>query len=206
MAFQSAPGTIGVVVDGRLSGQTAQNTLSFWQDGADPTVGDCITIATLVRDWYEGAVMPQLTNMLNVLKVTAKNLVVNEGARGIVPGTGTVGGISTEQAPNLVSCVISWDTGFGGKSSHGRNFLPGIPNANIAANTIESAFITFMVAAYQELLPGGAHDPTPYKWAVLSRKHLGVVMASAIAIPVANVYFTDDTVDSQRRRGPGRGK
>jgi len=32
------------------------------------------------------------------------------------------------------------------------------------------------------------------------------VMANAIAVPVANVYFTDNVVDSQRRRGPGRGK
>jgi len=34
----------------------------------------------------------------------------------------------------------------------------------------------------------------------------GITMAEAIAVPVLNVYFTDTTVDSQRRRLPGRGK
>jgi|SRR6185369_15579981 hypothetical protein len=206
MPFQPAPGVIGVVIEYDLNNQLAENTLYFFQNAADPTVSDCITIATLVRDWIEGAVFPQLSNQILVRKVVAKNLAVNEGARGVVIGTGANGGITTEMSPNLVAATITFDTGFGGKSSHGRNYIPAIPNVSININFLDPAFMTFMVAAYEELKPGGAHDPTPYSWSVLSRVHAGVVMANAIAVPVANVYFTDNVVDSQRRRGPGRGK
>lgn len=206
MAFQPAPGTIGVVVEGRLSGQLYENTLYFFQNGADPTIGDCQAIATLVSQWWTGSVLPNLTDSLVMVRVTAKNLFINGGAKGVQSMGGAAGGVATEQSPNNVSAVVTFDTGQSGKSSHGRNYIGGVPNAAIDVNTIDIGFIAQIIGAYQELLPGGGSDPTPYFWSVLSRQSGGIVAATALAVPVQNVYFTDNTVDSQRRRLPGRGK
>lgn len=206
MPFQPAPGTIGVQVECRLSGQQTINDLYFFQNGADPTIGDCLTIADLVRLWWIENILPNLSETLVAFRVIAKNLFVNGGAKGIIGFSGETGGIATEQAPNNVAAVVTFDTGQAGKSSHGRNYIPGVPNANITVNTIDSAFITAITDAYKQLLPGGLADPAPYFWSVLSRQSGGVVAAQATAVPVANVYFTDNIVDSQRRRLPGRGK
>lgn len=206
MAFQPAPGVIGVTIEGRDVQQMTINTLSFFQNGADPTVGDCQAINNLISSWYITEMLPLLCDVLTMLRVTSKNLYVNGGARATLSMAGNQGGVATEQAPNLVSAVVSWDTGQSGKSSHGRNYIPALPNSAIDTNNLDPAFITAVVAAYSELLPGGAFDAAPYYWSVLSRVSGGIVMANAIAVPVQNVYFTDDVVDSQRRRGPGRGR
>jgi len=206
MPFQPAPGVIGVVIEGRLSGQLYENTLYFFQNGADPTVGDCVTVAGVVADFFVGSILPLVTDSLVAFRVIAKNLFVNGGAKGVVSMNGQAGSVGTEQAPNNVCAVVTYDTGQSGKSSHGRNYIGGIPNAVIDVNTIDPTFAGDIVTAYQSLLPGGSHDPSPYSWAVLSRVSGGITMAEAIAVPVLNVYFTDTTVDSQRRRLPGRGK
>jgi hypothetical protein len=206
MPFQSAPGVIGVVVHGRLSGQLTNNTLYFHQNGADPTVGDCSAIASLVASWWNSEVLPSLNQNLIMVKVVAKNLVVNGGAKAVASMGGQVGGVTSEQAPNNIAPCITYDTGQSGKSSHGRNYIPGISNSDVADNDVEAAWANTILGAYQTLLPGGTHDPTPYFWSVLSRQAAGVVLANAIAVPVLNVYFNDTTVDSQRRRLPGRGK
>lgn len=206
MPFQTAPGTIGVVIHGRLSGETTNNDLYFFQNGADPTVGDCITIAQIVHDWWANAMLSLLPNTWQGVKVVAKNLVVNGGAKGVISATDLVGAIGTEQAPNNVAPVVTFDTGQSGKSSHGRNYIPGIPNANVDVNTIDPDWATSVSNGYRFLLPGGANDPSPYYWSVLSRQSGGILLGAAIAVPVLNVYFTDLTVDSQRRRLPGRGK
>jgi hypothetical protein len=206
MPFQPAPGTIGVVVHGLLNGQTTNNTLAFFQNAADPTVGDCSTIATLVNGWWAASVAPKLPDTWVGVKVTAKNLFVNGGAKAVISMVGVEGGSAGESMPNNVAPVVTFDTGQSGKSSHGRNYIPGIVNADVTINTISSTWAADIIAAYQALLPGGAFDPSPYFWSVLSRKSAGVTLLQAVAVPVLNVYFTDTTVDSQRRRLPGRGK
>jgi hypothetical protein len=206
MPFQPAPGTIGVVVHGLLNGETTNNTLYFFQDGADPTVGDCTTIATLVNTWWAANVAPKLPEMWIGVKVVAKNLFVNGGAKAVISMVGVEGGTAGESAPNSVAPVVTFDTGQSGKSSHGRNYIPGIVNADVTVNTVSSGWAADIITAYQQLLPGGANDPSPYFWSVLSRKSNNIVLAEAIAVPVLNVYFTDTTVDSQRRRLPGRGR
>lgn len=206
MPFQPVPGTIGIVVDCRLSGEVAQNTLYFFQNGADPTVGDCIAVATIVKNFYTNALMPLLATTLIGVKVVAKNLFINGGAKGVVSMAGSAGGVATEQATNNDAAVVTFDTGQSGKSSHGRNYVPGIPNAAITVNTLDPDFMAGVIAAYETLLPGGDNDPAPYFWSVVSRQSGGIVAAEGLAVPVMNVYFTDDIIDSQRRRLPGRGK
>lgn len=206
MPFQPAPGTIGVVIHALLSGQTYNNTLYFFQDGADPTVGDCTTVAQNVADWWDATIRQKITDSWQGVKVTAKNLFINGGAKAVISITGQQGVVATEQAPNSVCAVVTFDTGQSGRSSHGRNYIGGVPNANIDVNTIDPAWANDIIGGYQQLLPGGPFDPSPYFWSVLSRQSGGVVSAQAIAVPVLNVYFTDTTVDSQRRRLPGRGR
>lgn len=206
MPFQPAPGTIGVQIEGRLSGQQYINDLYFFQNGADPTVGDCATLGGLLVGWWNNEILPNICDNFLGIRVVAKNLFVNGGAKSVQSLNGQQGSIETEAQPNNVAVVVTFDTGQSSKSSHGRNYIGAVPNAQVDVNTINPAFATAIIDAYKALLPGGAYDPTPYFWSVLSRQSNNVVMAEAIAVPVLNVYFTDTTVDSQRRRLPGRGK
>lgn len=206
MPFQPAPGTVGVIIEGRLVGQQYENTLAFFQNGADPTVGDCSALATNAKDWWNTLMLPMLCDTLIMLRVTAKNLFVNGGAKAVISMDAMQGAVSTEQAPSNVAAVVTFDTGQSSKSSHGRNYIGAVPNSVIDVNTLEGGFCSDIISAYQQLLPGGTYDPSPYYWSVLSRQSNSVVLAAAIAVPVLNVYFTDTTVDSQRRRLPGRGR
>jgi len=77
---------------------------------------------------------------------------------------------------------------------------------------MSAPFMADMIAAYSQLLVGGAALPVGWEWVVVSR-YSGtdvnddpVPRVTGIATLVSNVLFTNNTVDSQRRRLPGRGK
>jgi hypothetical protein len=75
----------------------------------------------------------------------------------------------------------------------------------VTGNTLNAGYASDFVIAYNDLLPGGVFEPDGWRWVVLSRYTAGAPRAAGVAFAVTRALFTDLTVDSQRRRLPGRG-
>lgn len=198
--------TAKVTIRSLVDGQTMINDLGFRNTvsgSSDPIeLGD---LALAIQNWYTAAVIPNLSEDVVYGVTRARDLSTDPGFEAEVSGS-SVGGVGTEAAPNNVCAVPSFRTGIAGRSFRGRNYISGVPNADILINVLSSGFVLAMIDAYSQLLPGGSILPANWEWVVISYFSGGVVRPSGLTSAVTSVIFTDTVVDSQRRRLPGRGK
>lgn len=116
-----------------------------------------------------------------------------------------VAGVETGSAalPSNVSLVIKWTTTQRGRSFRGRTYVPGLAAAFVSANTITPTYHATVVGAASQL------------WSAIRAKNWDLVVVSycnekewrtSAAVTQITGWSVDTTLDSQRRRLPGRGR
>lgn len=210
MPFVPVPNTIAVDVVYLLGGQRVENTLYFERgDGWD--VASITAWLTDLRAWISEELMPSLSAALEFIELAAR-LLDTASSIGIVNTISPVvsGGVAGDAVSNNVSYTISFRTGLTGRSFRGRNYVPGLPVTSVAGNTIAAGTRTALLAFYDGLRSLGGDNGIA--WVVVSR-FSGVDPTTGDPIPrttgvttvIQSVGTFDVTVDSQRRRLPGRG-
>lgn len=202
MPFQPAPSIVGTVIDGRMDGQLTNLDLNWFATGAI-TPANIGTLCGDIGAWVGDVLAPLLSRDWTAFRVRGFDLSVANGAVNESPLSAT-GGVDVEAAPNNVAACVSLRTGTRGRSGHGRNFVPGIPNSVITLNTLDSGFISDLVAAYFTLAGAGSFS-AGFELVVLSRIQGGVPLANAIGLPVTAVTMVGTSVRSMRSREIGHG-
>lgn len=204
MAFQPAPGIVEANVRMTLYGQEIENTLYFQTPGV-PTGAEVQAVAGVVEDWYTENVLAVLSNNLVYRETYARSLATAAAPDWTANAhAGDVGGNVSPALPGNVAWTVKFLTGLTGRSYRGRNYVPGIAEADNSGNQISGALAALLVAGYGELI--ATAEDNDFTWVVLSRVQNGVVLANAIGAPVVSVGFADLNLDSQRRRLTGRGR
>lgn len=108
-----------------------------------------------------------------------------------------------DQLPNNCTVAVKWQTMYRGRSYRGRTYHVGIREVDVNANTLIGAFATTLLSFYQSIMTLTG-DVGPCNMVVASRVQNGVLRSQGVATQVVNVSI-DPTIDSQRRRLPGRG-
>lgn len=206
MPLPFVPNAAKATLHGVWDGQQTINDLWFVGPDANPTVPNMISLSELLVDWWIGHIQGSVSESFTLAKVRVVDMSQANGPIVEEFTVGGAGGVSGESVPNNVDPVITFRSTVGGRSGHGRNYIPGTPNAEVTGNTLSDTFISAMVTAYQGLMPGFSNDPTPFVWSVVSYFSAGAVRPVPLSFPMASVGFTDNIVDSQRRRLPGRGR
>lgn len=206
MATQLAPNVAKITLIGDLSGELVINDLHF--EKQTPPI-DGVALAALtnaVGEWWRDTMVPLLDDRYFYLQVKGVDLTTAEGFQTTV-GYSVQGGVSGGGAPNNVAFCISFKSGLAGRAGNGRNFLPGIPLQYLSGNLMNEEPLANLLAVYYPLLAGGEGVlPADWKWVNLSRRVAGAPRPVGIGIGVSAVVATDNIVDSQRRRLPGRGR
>lgn len=203
MAFVPAARTLQVEVRCLLDDQRIENTLYFRTDAA-PVLADLTTVGGAIQTWFVGSLLPFLSVNLTLREVYVTDISSETGpTTTITPLTPEAGGSDAESMPGNVSACVSFRTNARGRSGRGRNYVPGIPDNKVTINTLDSSFADQLVTAYAELLSPETNGGT--EWVVVSRRHNNADRVAALVQPIVNVLMTDNTVDSQRKRLPGRG-
>lgn len=206
MAFIPVPDTAQIRVEGRVDGQQTINDLYFRHTTGPIAAADLQALTSALAAWAIGFYAPVLNEAWSGVQVTARDLTSLIGFSAVSGLTGTVGGVAGEAAPNNCTMAVSFRSAFAGRSFRGRNYVPCLTNSQITGNDIDSTWADAVVAAYAELLFGGGSLPAGWVWVVVSRFTLGAPRVTGIFNEVFSVLVSDLTVDSQRRRLPGRGK
>jgi hypothetical protein len=206
MAF--IPGTRVALAEvrGELDSQRVENTLYFRI--TENWTGSLLQeLADGVRDWYVANILPNICAAFELREVVATDLTSNTGPTATsVPATATFGSNTGEPAPSNVAVTVSFRTAGRGRSSRGRNYVMAIPNTVIAVNTITSDYAQALVDGYTALLESSIAIGTGEAiWGVFSRFHNNAPRTEGVFSPITRVVVVDLTVDSQRRRLPGRG-
>lgn len=203
MAFIPVPDVAQVRLEGRMDNQLTINDLYFQISGGGINAAGLDNLATNVADWWTLNVVNLLSEDFASVQVTAIDLTSQTGPLGGAPAAAT-GGTAVEAVPNNVAACVSFRTDQRGRSGRGRNFVPGIPGSQVDLNTLNSTFITNLIAAYTLLVGAGTFIPG-WQWGVVSRYTLGAPRSSGLFIPITSVTMVGNSVRSMRSREVGHG-
>jgi len=204
MGFVPFSNTVLVHVRYTYQSQLCENTLYF-SNGEGVNEGNMIALGEALSNEIATNHMPNLPNALICRELYLVDLSSETApAVTVTAALPAVGGINTEPAPSNCSLTISFRSSGRGRSSRGRNYLLGLTENYVSNNQVSPYFTAVWSSFYQFCL-----DQTvapDWVWVVASRVHNGAPRALGETHPVTAFTYTDLTVDSQRRRLPGRGR
>jgi len=180
-------------------------TLGFYNSGG-VNQANLDALSDLLAEFWYGQLRTGMRSTVTLREVYVRDLTSSSGPTSTnTDRAGTGGSASVGTAmPNSIAVCVSFRTGLRGRANRGRNYYFGFGTSQMTGlNYITSTFRSSLIARYETLLPGGAYDPTPYRWCVISRQLDGVI--GGRAIPITAVTMADTNLDSMRKRLPGRG-
>lgn len=185
--------------------QGVENTLYFFST-TPITEARLYSLAAGVGLLWQTNMMPLMSSQVILNEVNAIQLVpVPAPTAAWSPSTLIVGGDNGAAMPNNVTTTITFRTGLSGRSYRGRNYWIGITEPNVVNNTVNNGLILNILAAYALMIGPGEVD-SDWTWSVYSRYVNNAPRETGLSQDVTSVGSFDNTVDSQRRRLPGRGR
>lgn len=202
MPFIAVPGAAQVHMRYDWWGQRVENVLGV-MELADGAFGDGEAVIDVFLDWFNTSLKAQLSTNI-ILKEIFFQEQETEGAPGALRTLLTpIGGSSGPSVPNNVAFVITLRTGISGRSYRGRSYVPGLPKDAVTGSLLSAGVAADLVSSYNAL-NSNLHE-MDVALAILSRFHLNAPRSPGIANQVTAATYVDLSVDSQRRRLPGRG-
>lgn len=205
MAFVPIPETIEVDMRMRLDSQRIENTLYFHKIGGWATA-DVPVVYNALLLWWTTNLSEPLSNQLTLAEIGIQDLSSESGFAFDIatPVPNPAGGSAEPAVPNNVALCISFRTNNRGRSYRGRNYIPGLPRTAVTQNTVDSTTAATLQTAYNDLIDVAATFGAD--WVVASRYFNGGTRSPGIHTIITSALIVDRTVDSQRRRLPGRGE
>lgn len=202
--FIAGPKLAQVAIRAERDGQQIENVL--WVNmHAAPDITNLTALAATVSTWYGAFYVGTLPDNVIGREVVATGWDSATGSRVVDPTiNGAVGTMSGLPLPNEVSLALKLNTGTRGHSFSGRMFWLGLTTGQVTANRVNSAQLDAIVAAGANLIT--SINGAGFNLVVASFCHANVWRTSAVYTDVISMLATDDIVDGQSRRGPGRGR
>jgi len=210
MPFVPASGVIEVQSVYLLDGQIVENTCYVfntvpWDEASITAMLETIKNVIVTQ------LLPILSNTIHLVRLIGTLLDAIDSISVVnVVSPPQPGGDASQALPNNVTYTVTFLTSGRGRSSRGRNYVPGLAAAaRSGANGIDAGFRSDLLSYYDALLAAVNTGTTTL--GVLSR--FSGVDADKKPIPRTEGVFRgitgfttfDNTIDSQRRRLPGRG-
>jgi hypothetical protein len=161
--------------------------------------------AAALADSWTTAVMANQVTVLRLVEVVGTSMESKEAPRisfAVTPPA--VGAQATEAMSNNVAFCVTLRTAHRGRGSQGRLYLAGLSVAQVTGNYVDTVPAAAIVAGVKTVIDAMALSG--YTACVYSRRENNEWLATGGVAYVQAVLATDLTVDSQRRRLPGRGR
>lgn len=205
MPFVEVPNTVEVVPQFTYDLQKVAN-VHHVEKGSAWTTADMEAVAAAYIEWWDttmktGYAPTTLSlNSVIVRDLTTQSAPALEFTIGL-PLVGTV----AAALPNHVTAAVKWITALRGRSFRGRTYHIGLAEGHVLNNQLAIAVINGLLAAYEGLQAALEGTPAGGDMVVVSKYTGGAERDTGVTTPIIGVSL-DSTVDSQRRRLPGRGQ
>lgn len=199
MVYVPSLNTLQVEIRGTSFGKEVENVLYFQSTGAI-TPANVSTLFTYLTTTWIPQFQPYWHTSMQVDELYGTDLsTASSPTYPLVVSPAIVGTSASPGLPNSVTPAISFRTNNRGRSSRGRNYVPGMVEAAATGDTFGASTINGLVALY-ELLMGGGAFPAGWDWVVVSRILNGLPRVAALVQSIIDVASTSLEVDSQRKR------
>jgi hypothetical protein len=192
------PGGIRTVLqaENNITGQEYLNVLNFKAPGASVSAADCAAVNTLVVTWWNNNYRHMCAILVVGRQVVSTGMDVFPAAQAsqALAFPGDRAGVINTSATTL---AVKFATGVASRRHRGRHYaFPAVEN-DVAGDQFTSAYVTALVGVWDNLI--AAAQTAGYPLVIAS-------LADAALYLVSTAIAVDATVDSQRRRLPGRGR
>jgi len=205
MPFVPFPTTCQVELVFVLGSQICENVFHVKQD-TDWDAAGLNSVAGTIRDWWIASVRTHVNEFMRLTKVKARGLASSSDAGiEIAVSTGNAGTNTSQPMPNNAALAVKWSTGLTGRSYRGRTYHMGLSASDVYTTTgslINTSFQATITAAYAALLT--AVNIGDQSLVVASRMADSMPRTEGVSTPII-ACSVEGTIDSQRRRLPGRG-
>lgn len=202
MAFQPVPDCYRFSLIFDWSGQKCVNVFHIYSETA-LNANDLGTTAAAFVDWWDDELKAEVSSTVSLERVTAQGLdAETDPLVEYTIGLPLQATSAAAAAPNNCTFAVQWRTALSGRSYRGRTFHVGLTTTKYASNLLTVPNQATFVAAYGQLKDD--IETAGYTLVVVSRYHGGTQRPSGIYTPITSCYV-DRTLDSMRRRLPGRG-
>lgn len=198
------PDVAEVKMEFTQDGQYLYNTHHFYDD-AGWDEGRLNNLGLAVKNWWDSELKAHVVNAVKLTAITVRDLTAVPALEiAVTTGLPLTGGNVDEGVPNNVTTAVKKATGLAGRAFRGRTYHVGTANGQVNSNTVTAFHVGVLTAAYNALRNPGSGLFVP-QMCVLSEVVGGAWRGTGIATIVTGIAV-DATVDSQRRRLPGRGR
>jgi hypothetical protein len=204
MAFIPVQNCIQLYARFLQQNQTCYNVFHFYAtDPADLAVH--ALIATTYKNWFFNEMRVNVSTELTLNALYTRNLA-DEFAGGIVFTTDLpTSGLDVRQAmPMNVTVAISWRTALIGKSYRGRTYHLGLTAGQVTDSSLNGPVLVSLQNAYTALVQD--FIIVAHRMVVASRYQNKAPRPGGGIVTNIETVSIDSTLDSQRRRLPGRGR
>lgn len=183
--------------------QTIVNTLTFRHPTVVPSITEITALNAALKTWYDASFkvnLPARTALVAINTISLESATGPGLFSGYPADPGTAGPNSD---PYNVTWCASLRTALRGRNYRGRFYVPGLePTIVTIPNLITAAAAAAIQAALGQLMTPA--NVAGFTWVVASRFLNKLPRAVGVANQI-NSIVGDLTLDSQRRRLPGRG-
>lgn len=205
MPFIAAPNIVQCELRGILDGQHVENRI-YVNCLHEPVIGDLNAIAGALSNSVSSNWVPLMPTSWRLNEFFLRSLQSINAIQATYPQpSGSFTGTDTNpQLPNNCTICVSLRSNFAGRSARGRLYWQALTEGNVTGNTVLTSPGNAIVSAVQSLDVN--ITALGFEWSIVSFRSNGVVRPGGpVYFPVNGVLLVDNTVDSQRRRLPGRG-
>jgi hypothetical protein len=204
MQFIPADKVVQVQMIYNWAGQVVENVYHYKFD-VTPIPSIMSDLAQDMRNWWDTEMKPGAPTNFVLTKVVCTDLSSRSAASIEYTGGLPLAGTSTQPAlPNNVCVAVKWLTSLRGRSYRGSTYHMPILSISVTNNTISPASVAGLTANYTPLLTMTASLLNPL-FVVVSRFSNSAPRTAAVVTPIIGISI-NQTVDSQRRRLPERGR
>lgn len=175
----------------------------WYNGGVDDTIADLTAVAEYMESCWRGNLLAMVSEHVSLLRVRCTHIGVPNGNSVEKPADPNANGEETSPPlPNHVTLAVKLTTGLGGRSRRGRKYHIGLCESQVTMNQVVENVRAGMQIGYQQWID----DMLTFQYPIVIASFIsnGIPRPSALVTPVTAALI-EPTIDSQRRRLPGRG-
>lgn len=202
MAFQQCPDVARFAMEYLWQGELAVNVFHVAYE-SPWTENDLDIVCSALMDWFNNEAKSDVSSTVSLEVIRARDLSTETGPQlDYTDGLPITATSAAASAPNNCTFAVQWRTAKSGRSYRGRTFHIGLTTTKYSANQLTPANTTAFETVYNSLIT--AITTSGYTMVVLSRYANGTQRPSGVYEPITSCRI-NRTLDSMRRRLPGRG-